>query len=47
MHPRKVPTLNKYLVEEKVHVLEIKSKHSLEAYFLSLTNNTDAEVRAL
>lgn len=41
MHPRKVPTLNKMLVSNNVHVLEIKSKHSLEAYFLSLTNNTD------
>lgn len=43
MHPRKMPALNKYLVEEKVHVLEIKSRHSLEAYFLSLTNQADAE----
>lgn len=41
MHPRKVPTLNKMLVSNNVHVLEIRSKHSLEAYFLSLTNNTD------
>lgn len=41
MHPRKVPTLNMMLVSNNVHVLEIMSKHSLEAYFLSLTNNTD------
>jgi len=43
MHPRKMPGLNKYLVEEKVHVLEIRSKHSLEEYFLSLTNEDNAE----
>lgn len=44
MHPRKMPGLNKFLVEEKVHVLEIRSKHSLEEYFLSLTNEDDAQV---
>lgn len=44
MHPRKMPALNKFLVEQQVHVLEIKSRHSLEAYFLSLTNNADVEV---
>ncbi len=43
MHPRKVPTLNKMLVSNNIHVLEIRSKHSLEAYFLSLTNNTDVK----
>lgn len=43
MHPRKMPALNKYLVEQKVHVLEIKSRHSLEAYFLSLTNTANAQ----
>lgn len=43
MHPRKMPMLNKLLVEEKVHVLEIRSRHSLEAYFLSLTGGTHAE----
>lgn len=42
MHPRKMPALNKYLVEEKVYVLEIRSKHSLEEYFLSLTNDEHA-----
>lgn len=47
MHPRKMPGLNKYLVEEKVHVLEIRSKHSLEEYFLSLTNEDNAEVGAV
>lgn len=43
MHPRKMPALNRYLVEEKVHVLEIRSRHSLEAYFLSLTTDTDVK----
>lgn len=47
MHPRKMPALNKYLVEEHVHVLEIKARHSLEAYFLSLTNQADAEIGAI
>lgn len=43
MHPRKMPLLNKYLVEENVHVLELRSRHSLEKYFLSLTNEADAQ----
>ena len=43
MHPRKMPGLNKFLVEQDVHVLEIKSRHSLEAYFLNLTNQANAE----
>ena len=47
MHPRKMPGLNKYLVEEKVHVLEIRSKHSLEEYFLSLTNEENAGAGAV
>jgi ABC-type multidrug transport system ATPase subunit len=47
MHPRKMPGLNKYLVEEKVHVLEIRSKHSLEEYFLSLTNENNAGAGAV
>lgn len=44
MHPRKMPGLNKYLVEQQVHVLEIRSRHSLEAYFINLTNQADAEM---
>lgn len=47
MHPRKMPGLNKFLVEQDVHVLEIKSRHSLEAYFLSLTNQANAEAGAI
>ena len=40
MNPEKVPELNKWLVNAGVDVLEIRSKHSLEDYFLSLTNDT-------
>lgn len=40
MHPEAVPKLNQWLVEAGVAVLEIRSKHSLEDYFLSLTNDT-------
>ena len=40
MNPSQTPLLNKWLVGQGVEVMEIKSKHSLEAYFLSLT--TDA-----
>lgn len=40
MHPRKMPALNRFLVDEQVHILEIRSRHSLEEYFLSLTNDT-------
>lgn len=43
MHPRKVPALNKMMVQEGAHILEIKSRHSLEAYFLSLTTAANAE----
>lgn len=42
MHPDRVPRLNVWLVEQKIAVLELKSKHSLEEYFLSLTSGTNA-----
>jgi ABC-type multidrug transport system ATPase subunit len=35
----KVPDLNKWLVVNGARVLEINSKHSLEDYFISLTND--------
>jgi ABC-type multidrug transport system ATPase subunit len=35
----KIAELNKWLVENGTDILEIRSKHSLEAYFLSLTND--------
>lgn len=39
MHTSGIPDLNKWLVEQNVPVMSISSKHSLEAYFLSLTND--------
>lgn len=42
MHPAKMPELNKWLVEQGASVLEIRSKHSLEAFFLSLTHDATA-----
>lgn len=47
MHANKVPELTKALVSLGLNILEIRSKHSLEAYFLSLTNQIDAEARAI
>ncbi len=44
MHPSHVPALNKWLVAQGADVYEINASHSLEAYFLSLTN--DAHVKA-
>lgn len=38
MNPALMPDLNKWLVEKGVQILEIKSRHSLEAYFISLTD---------
>ena len=42
MNPHLVPELNRWLVNRKIDVLEIGSKHSLEAYFLSLTDDATA-----
>jgi len=47
MHPRHIPELNKWLVSNGALVLDLHSKHTLEAYFLSLTNDTAAAHRAL
>lgn len=38
--PEKVPDLNRYLVQQQIDVLGIRSMHSLESYFLSLTSGT-------
>ncbi len=38
MTPRYVPEINRLLVTNEIDVLEIKARHSLEAYFLSLTS---------
>lgn len=42
MHPRKMPELNRWLVHHQAAVMEIRSRHSLEAYFLSLTDEATA-----
>ena len=38
LHPQQMPELNTWLVNHGAEVMEIRSGHSLEAYFLSLTN---------
>jgi ABC-type multidrug transport system ATPase subunit len=43
MNPSNIPALNKWLVEQGVPVYEINASHSLEAYFLSLTNEDNAK----
>lgn len=45
MNPDRMPGLNNWLVNAGAQVLEIISRHSLEAYFLSLTNDAHAPVR--
>ncbi len=42
-----MPALNDWLVSAALGVLEIKSTHSLESYFLSLTNNEHAKAGAV
>ncbi|OSZ81784.1 hypothetical protein CAP35_00510 [Chitinophagaceae bacterium IBVUCB1] len=42
-----MPLLNEWLVAAGLGVLEIKSTHSLESYFLSLTNNEHAKAGAV
>ena len=39
LHPQQMPELNTWLVKYGAEVMEIRSGHSLEAYFLSLTND--------
>jgi ABC-type multidrug transport system ATPase subunit len=39
MYPSQMPELNRWLVAKGANILEIRSRHSLEAYFLSLTNH--------
>jgi ABC-type multidrug transport system ATPase subunit len=43
MNPGKVPELNKWLVNEGAQITEIVSKHTLEDYFINLTNDTAAK----
>lgn len=47
MNPAQTPELNRWLVGQGIDVVEIKSKHSLEAYFLSLTDDTVITNRAI
>lgn len=47
MHPRQSADFNKWLVAAGAEVYEIRSRHSLEAYFLSLTNDEHATTGAL
>ena len=42
MNVNRTPDFNKWMVENGIRVQEIRSKHSLEAYFLSLTTETTA-----
>ncbi|MDR3678800.1 MAG: ABC transporter ATP-binding protein [Flavipsychrobacter sp.] len=43
MDPAQVPQLNQWLVQNGMQVLEIKTKHLLEEYFISLTNDAAAK----
>lgn len=47
INPARTPELNSWLVGQGVGVTEIRSKHSLEAYFLSLTDDTVTANRAI
>jgi ABC-2 type transport system ATP-binding protein len=47
MHPNQMPELNRWLVEKGANILEIRSGHSLEAYFLSLTNDGASKAGAI
>jgi ABC-type multidrug transport system ATPase subunit len=47
MNPELVPQLNKWLVENNIGVTGISSRHSLEEYFLSLTNDDNAKAGAI
>jgi len=47
MNPDQMPVLNEWLVTNGFKVLEIRSKHSLEAYFLTLTNDEAAANRTI
>ncbi len=47
MNPAHIPALNRWLVGEGIDVAEIRSRHSLEAYFLSLTDDSITAHRAV
>ncbi|GAA4467573.1 ABC transporter ATP-binding protein [Nemorincola caseinilytica] len=47
LHKDNIPELNRWLVMNGVNVTEIRSKHSLEDHFLSLTNDQATATRAI
>lgn len=47
MNPSFIPDLNKWLVGHDIGVSDINSRHSFEAYFLSITNDTATADRAI
>ncbi|GAA4454203.1 ABC transporter ATP-binding protein [Rurimicrobium arvi] len=47
MHPDEVPQLNRLLVSTGADVLQIRSRHSLEDYFIQLTHDAADPHRAL
>ena len=47
MNPKIVPELNRWLVDNRIDVLSISSRHSFEAYFLNITNDTTTANRAI
>lgn len=40
MNPLHIPDVNRWLIAAGIDITEIRSKHSLEAYFLSLTHDS-------
>jgi len=40
MNKKLVPELVKFLVEKDIAIMNVKTNHSLENYFLQLTNST-------
>lgn len=47
MHPEDVPELTNFLVANGARILQIQARHSLEAYFISLTHDAATGHRAL
>jgi len=47
MHPQDVPALNQWLVANGAQVQQLQARHSLEAYFLTLTHDAATTHRAL
>lgn len=47
LHPGRIPELNSWLAAQGAAISEIRSRHSLEDYFLSLTHDPTAANRAL